>query len=390
MPFTGRDTISKIEGFITSNGFIREASSGGYEFKYRDGRDYNRIFFITLLILIPFTAGLTGLAALIYYFTRGRNTLEVSIREDPDKTQVLVTAKGRYSIQTLGNLTQVFSSSLLQGSQPPFYVQVIDSAKRKALGILLIIVGVALLILDIISIRSGGGFLITLAPIFLGYYYIAKTKKLRLNYLTVSYVSTPASGVLPQIQGNIGNPGSAAVANYIVYNRRCLNCGYIVPPDAAVCPNCNQPIERVYAIVHHPDLWRGLRRGYAILITERRVVGKRWFKWQGAVAYAIYHSYYLADAEKGKGPLNLTMEEYQRAYDQAYKVVKDPDFSFDRNMINRVRIRPKGFIRPGYVIIESSGGTVKVNSALKRKYLFYAFLLKGFKALLGDQAVIEE
>ena len=37
MPFTGRDTISKIEGFITSNGFIREASSGAYEFKYRDG-----------------------------------------------------------------------------------------------------------------------------------------------------------------------------------------------------------------------------------------------------------------------------------------------------------------------------------------------------------------
>lgn len=86
VPFTSQDTISKIEGFITSNGFNKETSSGEYV-KYKDGRDYSRTFFIMLLVLPPFIAELSDLIALIYYFTRGKNIRSINKRrliKNPD------------------------------------------------------------------------------------------------------------------------------------------------------------------------------------------------------------------------------------------------------------------------------------------------------------------
>ncbi|BDC17569.1 hypothetical protein HS5_04590 [Acidianus sp. HS-5] len=354
-----------------------------------DGREYNKVLFILLLVLIPFTFGISGLVALVYYLTRKKNVLEITIREDPNGTAIMGNANGVGAIRVLSTLTQMLSSSLMPGSLPPFVVNSTRSYRKVVTGAFLLVLGIAILILDAISIKCGGVFFISLAPFVASAYYFRQSEKTYITNLPISYVNNPPQSSSQQIQGGTGNVENKIV-NFLP-DKVCLNCGATVKADMAFCPNCGSPIEKVYAIIHSPNIWPAHRhiRGYAILITDKRVAGRGWHKLMGDIAYARYYSYYLAGAENGRAPLSISIEEYRKAYDEAYNVAKKPDFSLDKSMITRVIIKPKGTIRNGYINIESPNGTVKINMTLKKKHLNYRFLVSGFKELLGDNAVIE-
>lgn len=417
MSYTRQQAAEVVRSFLSSNGY-RPAASGGQEsVRYVGGREYSRpLFIFLLLVLIGGLAGLASvlpllpmmlrgapgaaanllvlaplmlafalmvLAAPLYYLTRKKNTIEVSMREASGGTAVAASARGTGAVRTLGLLTQALAASLLPGSMPPFALRSTRSYRKVATGVLLIVAGAVLLAADAAAIRSGGVALVSAAPFVAAAYYFKESGKTYITSLPVPQPAGASQVAAPAAQ-------QAQVA-FPAPDRVCLNCGSAVPATAAVCPSCGRPVERVYAVVHSPNMWRGSRlfRGYAVLVTERRVVGRRWVKVAGYVAYARYYSYYIAGYEKGRAPLSLSVEEYRRAYEEAYEVAKDPDFSLDRQAITRVVVRPRRFLRGGYLSIESPQGAIKISMSLGRKNLNYRFLVSGLRDLLGDEAVVE-
>ncbi|MGC9072433.1 MAG: zinc-ribbon domain-containing protein [Acidilobus sp.] len=407
LPFSPDEAMERVDSLARANGFKRKDLGRGSA-RFIGRRAVNLVVLALLLLvlwfLLPFDlllgpsspffyifAPVTALWVAIlaaYYFTRKRSTLDVTIEDKGSFVVLNATANGRESMKLLGTISQSLSGSLLQGSSQPFNVRERRRVGRIVLGSLAIVAGIAIFV-AIAQAASQGVYVLWLLPFALivmgGYYVWDGRKKAYVEYLPLPRLVTPATTA--QAQPPSAQPKVAGAVS--PFPRKCLSCGAVVQPDATVCPNCGSPIERVYAVIHRPDLKRGFAKGYAILVTDKRVVGRKWFKWAGAVAYARYMSYYLLPLEKGGSP-HLTPEDYMKAYEEAFEVVKDPDFSFDRGSISRVRIRPKGLLKSGHIVIETPSGSVEIKSWLKRKWLVYQWLVTSLRELLGPQAVIEE
>lgn len=186
-------------------------------------------------------------------------------------------------------------------------------------------------------------------------------------------------------QGTQDTSAQPSVTISSVLHKYCLSCGALIPPGMDHCPNCNAPVEDVYAVVHSPNMARGFRRGYAMLITSKRVVGSKWYKWQGIV-YTRYYSYNLSPT----AVVNLTAEEYEDAYKMAFRILRNPDFELDKDSIVQVVVKPKRFLRSGKIIFNTTSGesiTVKTNHN-DRSTILHIFVY-AMKRLVGDRVIID-
>ena len=88
----------KAQGAVTSKGLELKVALPGQSLTAEGGRAYRLVVLIILVILIwP--------VALIYYFTRKRNSLTIQIRTQGDGSQVQINAFGEKADDALGLIT---------------------------------------------------------------------------------------------------------------------------------------------------------------------------------------------------------------------------------------------------------------------------------------------